>query len=194
MADMFKLSDIKAGHLLVVKNKDTDEEFNMTVVPAKGWRPSPFAAFLLPDVICTEDGDLACCGGGEYWPLACFDDNLREKTSDCVVVRVYGYTMPAQLLSNTTEGRELLWEREAEADAAEETEEPAWLNGKVVCVANKYSDSIPVSEFTVGKVYTVRGGCITSNTGWTSKLPAKDVEDLCAYIGRTFIPFVGEQE
>lgn len=193
MADMFRLSDIKAGHLLVVKNKDNGKEFNMTVVPAKGVRLGIWGV-LFGARADTKDGDLACCGDGEYWPLACFDDNLREKTSDCVVVRVYGYTTPAQLLSNTTEGRELLWEREAEADAAEETEEPAWLNGKVVCVANKYSDSIPVSEFTVGKVYTVRGGCITSNTGWTSKLPAKDVEDLCAYIGHTFIPFVGEQE
>ena len=191
MADMFKLSDIKAGYLLVLKNKDTGKEFNMTVVPAKGWDPGVLTVLLKPDIVGTKDGDLACCGDGEYWPLNTFDDNLEE-SEQFVVVRVYGYATPSQLLSNITGDRELLWERESEAAA--ETEEPWLLNGRVVCVADTYNDSIPVSKFTVGKVYVVKNGAITSDTGWTSKVPAENVEALCSYIGHTFIPFVSEQE
>lgn len=192
MADMFKLSEIKAGYLLVLKNEDDGREFNTTVVPAKGWVPGPLGALF--GMRAVKDGDLACCGDGEYWHLTCFNDNLEEEHAGCGVVRVYGYAPPALLLSNTTDDRELLWEREAEADAAEETEEPAWLNGKVVCVANKYEGSIPVSGITVGKVYTVKDGCLTSDNGWSNKIPAENVEALCRGLGHTFIPFVGEQE
>ena len=87
---MFKLSDIKAGYLLVVE--DGNKRYNMTVVP-------------------NENDALGCCclEEGQWFPLGCFDKNLKYFGVE--VMSVYGRTFNAGLLSNQTSGRKLLWTR-----------------------------------------------------------------------------------
>jgi hypothetical protein len=111
---IFKKEDIKAGYLLKVKDTETGETFNMTVVPTIECKPS-FLAELL-GVIPHAEGDLAvCCPGENWWGLPDFDDDLVQDGTCCYqVVAVYGYTAPKFLLDNSTEERELLWEREEE--------------------------------------------------------------------------------
>lgn len=114
MAEMFKLSDIKAGYLLEVTYYD--ERLNMTVMPSKG---SPFEADArekaLGIVYDPEDGSLGCCcPGSHWWPLAQFTDadNLRVQDGTAQIEAVYGYTANRYLLDNSPKNRELLWRRE----------------------------------------------------------------------------------
>ena len=67
--------------------------------------------------------------------------------------------------------------------------ETKYYNGKVVCVANKYTGRIPLPDFTVGKVYEVVDGVITDDAGWESNRYT-DLENLCNGMGNTFIPLV----
>lgn len=96
--EKFDLSQIKAGYLLVVERTKTGEKFNMTVVDAD------------LGAMC----GLACCSPGvasrHYWPLCRFDANTLSYWGDDIVA-VYGLTHPKFLLDNSTEHRELLWER-----------------------------------------------------------------------------------
>lgn len=62
-------------------------------------------------------------------------------------------------------------------------------DGKVVCVANNYGLSVPVSNFTIGKVYEVVDGVITSDNGYHSK-HYRTVNDLSGGLGHHFIPLV----
>lgn len=92
---MFPLEDIKAGYLLVVKNVETRETFNMTVVP--GRIPGGGTA-------------LGCCyPRRRYWPLRQFGENLDYDGAS--VLAVYGPTSNCDLLANSIQGRELLWKR-----------------------------------------------------------------------------------
>lgn len=91
---MFPLEDIKAGYLLVVKDEKTGEVFNVTVVPSR--------------FVCKEQ--LGCVCPGKYWgPLDSFGESIAKGNRS--VQAVYGLTTNMHLLSNTTEGRNLLWER-----------------------------------------------------------------------------------
>ena len=71
-------------------------------------------------------------------------------------------------------------------------EEPKeeYLNMRVVCVANSYELSSPVSKFIIGKPYEVENGHITSETGFVSD-HYKTVTKLCEGMGHTFIEFKG---
>ena len=90
MVNMFKLSDIKAGYLLVVE--DGGKHYNMTVVPNK------------------NDALGCCCPAESQWfPLGCFNENLEYLGAR--IMSVYGRTFNAGLLSNQTSGRTLLWKR-----------------------------------------------------------------------------------
>lgn len=88
--NMFKLSDIKAGYLLVV----TDEYgcYNMTVIH-------------------NDEGSLGCCcrEKGRYWPLSRFGEELDYLGTK--VLLIYGRTSNSRLMSNETVGRKLLWKR-----------------------------------------------------------------------------------
>lgn len=89
---IFNRDDIKAGYLLVVKNTDSGEVFNMTVVP--------------------NQAGLGCCGSAHWWPLSFFGFNtLACNFPGYEIIKVYGPTCNKYLLSNTTEDRELLWTR-----------------------------------------------------------------------------------
>ena len=68
-------------------------------------------------------------------------------------------------------------------------EAPKYYNGSVVCVERGYWGSVPVSKFTVGKVYTVVDGKIISDTGRRSN-SYRTVELLCGGMGWKFIPIV----
>lgn len=123
MSKIFKLEDIKAGYLLRVRNLDEDKTIHMTVLPIKGMNGAACLLFEILGETIAEDGELACCGDGRYWPLYGWDDDL-EMVGDPYkfnyrVEAVYGYATPKCLLDNSPEGRELLWEREGVDQPAE---------------------------------------------------------------------------
>lgn len=68
-------------------------------------------------------------------------------------------------------------------------EVPQYYNGKVVCVENKFDGSRPVSKFTIGKVYEINDGVITSDEGYNSSKYVS-VHRLCAGMGHKFIEIV----
>lgn len=70
-----------------------------------------------------------------------------------------------------------------------EPEPPKYYNGKVVCVANEYGDSIPINCYTIGKIYEVVDGVITGDDGWKC-IPEPTLEKLCIGVGNKFIPLV----
>lgn len=98
--EKFDLSQIKAGHLLVVKALDSHETFNMTVVPDRYGGPDTLGC---------------CCPKKNWWPLSSFDkDTLIFKnlfSEIYAIQRVYGPTCNQLLLDNSINDRELLWER-----------------------------------------------------------------------------------
>lgn len=77
----------------------------------------------------------------------------------------------------------------------EEPPKPKYYNGKVVCVKHGFESYCPVSSFTIGKVYNVVDGVITSDTGYESSEyryvnDKDDADNLCTGMGWTFIPLV----
>ena len=84
--------EIKDGYLLVVKTGD--EIHNMTVISS-----------MFPN-----DGDLGCVTPHKHWwPVKNF--NEHGVYNDSKVIAIYGRTNNRFLLDNSTEERELLWER-----------------------------------------------------------------------------------
>ncbi len=145
---MFKFSDIKAGYLLRVKDERKNTEYNMTVVPATGYEPSVIYQLLF-DLKSHPDGHLACCGGGEFWSLDYFKDNLEFTTGGffCKVIAVYGYAPAKFLLDNSTECRELLWERqEAKAPAEEENTPVKKMTVEEISAALGYAVKVLTEE------------------------------------------------
>lgn len=117
--EIFKLSDIKAGYLLHIKDLEDERDFFATVMPVVGHEMPSFAKLLfhMTDV---DDGDLAVCSKeGDYDMLKDFDDDLLLDYAEWRIDAVYGLTTPKFLLDCSTEDRELLWERE---DVAEDEE------------------------------------------------------------------------
>lgn len=95
---LFPLEDIKAGYLLRVKDTNSGEEFNMTVVPGLTYG-------------C--EGMGVCCPDKHWWALSRFNDDLTYPGDTThKVMAVYGYCHNRFLLDNTTEDRKLLWSRE----------------------------------------------------------------------------------
>lgn len=155
MNNIFKKADIKAGYLLRVKNGD--KEFNMTVAPTKAYT-APFIAHLILGEVDTAAGDLACCGADHWWPVKYFNDDLETRTGDQVVA-VYGYTTVGSVLDNSTRNRELLWERDApKRMTLEEIEKALGYQVKVV----ETGDTAPVmfkkSNMCAGMVVQLRNG------------------------------------
>lgn len=91
---------IKAGYLVVAEGSDAwgrkrgEDTFNMTAIPDK-------------------DGEigLVCKDEETYHPLERYNDDLRY--GHTTILKVYGGAPNKFALRNTTEGRELLWERPA---------------------------------------------------------------------------------
>lgn len=93
------LPEIKDGYLLVVKTRG--EIHNMTVVN-------------------DSDDELGCVTPNKhYWPVNCFGKNGAYV--DSVIIAIYGRTLPAFLLDNSTDHRALLWEREESKKAEKMT-------------------------------------------------------------------------
>lgn len=122
MADLFKLSDIKAGYLLRVTDTEKDTSWHMTIMPGVKYTPSFLAAMTGSKG--TEEGGLYASGGGHYWPLTEFHSDLRVNCLPYRIDAVYGYTYAKFMLDNSPEKRELLWEREPDEQEAASTEEP----------------------------------------------------------------------
>lgn len=118
---MFKLSDIKPGYLLRLHDSAEDFDFFATVLPCCGYKFGTFVGMLLAASIgLPESGDLALCGDDYYTTLGCIDDELVDTMKRSLRIdAVYGYTVPAQLLANIPDNRELLWEREVEEEEPE---------------------------------------------------------------------------
>ena len=78
-------------------------------------------------------------------------------------------------------------------DTLEKAEEkkPEFYNGKVVCVAKGYKNSVPVGRFVTGKIYLVQDGRVTSEDGCTSDQYIS-IERLSGGMGWTFIEYKGE--
>lgn len=98
----FDFSQIKAGHLLVVKDTAHPEPFNMTV---SGSLVRPTSR---------EEG-LACCNPDkkEWWLFSRFDREGKWQYSggEVKIMAVYGAAEPRAIMDNSIAGRELLWER-----------------------------------------------------------------------------------
>lgn len=96
--EKFDLSQIKAGHLLVVERVDTHEEHLMTVSYTRrviGGEPS-----------------LSCCNcKGNWLGLDDFNSDGVSRSGHYRIIAVFGFTSPRQALDNDKFGRELLWER-----------------------------------------------------------------------------------
>ena len=73
-----------------------------------------------------------------------------------------------------------------------EEKKPEFYNGKVVCVAKGYENSVPIGCFVTGKIYLVQDGRVTGENGYTSNWQYVSVEKLSAGIGWTFIEYKGE--
>jgi len=139
---MFKLSDIKPGYLLRLKDSGKNVNFFVTVLPCSAYKFQTIIGSILASAIGTpKDGDLALCGDDFYSTLGCFDDNLTDRIlGDLRIDAVYGYTTPSNLLDNDPELRELLWERDAEAK--EEPEPVKRMTLEEVCEALGYAVEI----------------------------------------------------
>jgi hypothetical protein len=144
MSNIFKKADIKAGYLLRVKEIETGDEFNMTVVPTRAYEAHPLAVLLFGGKS-REEGDLAtCCPGEHWWPLAEFDDDLVAN-DEYKVVAVYGCTDSKFLLDNSTEERELLWERETD-EAPDEEVKPEPVKMTLAEIAEKLGHPVEIVE------------------------------------------------
>lgn len=60
------------------------------------------------------EGKLCISAEGAWFPVECFDDDLRY--CDSTVIRVYGYASPMNARTTKLYDRELLWTREDEVD------------------------------------------------------------------------------
>lgn len=83
-------------------------------------------------------------------------------------------------------GAKLAFER-LTAPAAEKKEE--YYNGKVVCVKQGFRFSVPIGNFTKGKIYTVNNGVLVADNGYTTNR-YRTLEDLCVGVGYELIPVV----
>ncbi len=119
-------------------------------------------------IVITHDGKITTAT--KY----CADGNKVTATARCAPEDDFNFRV----------GAELAFER-----LMEKIDLPKYYNGKVVCVANEFPPSEPVSKFTVGKVYNVVDGVIISDTDYMSKR-YNTVEHLCIGIGHKFIPLV----
>ena len=135
MSGIFKKEDIEAGYLLRVRNVDTGELFNMTVVPAESYQPEPLLVALGVAPPAQAEGHLACCDPGKHWwPLAEFNDQLEADGKERFqVVAVYGRTASKFLLDNSTNERELLWECAADEDPSVDDTEPVKMTLAEIC-------------------------------------------------------------
>lgn len=102
--EKFDLSQIKAGYLLVVKDTNRAQPYNMTVSVGT---VNPFIG---------QEGLVCCCPGREWWPLKRFnaEGKLVYPGGEAKIMAIYAPTTPKLLLANSTEDRRLLWKREPE--------------------------------------------------------------------------------
>jgi hypothetical protein len=144
MSGIFKKEDIEAGYLLRVRNVDTGELFNMTVVLAESYLPNPLLVALGAAPPAQAEGHLACCNPDKHWwPLAEFNDQLEAEGKERFqVVAVYGRTAPKFLLDNSTNERERLWERAADEDPSVDEPEIRKMTLAEICAKLGYNVEI----------------------------------------------------
>lgn len=62
-----------------------------------------------------------------------------------------------------------------------------FYNGKVVCVSNEVPDKLRCNGFTIGRIYEVKNGRVTSDDDWTCCKQYNSVEELSNGLGNKFI-------
>lgn len=99
------------------------------------------------------------------------------------IERVYdGCTSFRNLRANergTTNNATLVYDRERDTKK--------FYNGKVVCVSNEVPYKLRCSGFTIGRIYEVKNGRVTSDEDWTCCNRYNSVEELSNGLGNKFI-------
>ena len=75
------------------------------------------------------------------------------------------------------------------ADEIEKGEAPKYFNGKVICIEKGYGVSEPIDRLTIGKIYNVVNGRLTTDTGYKSCYYST-VNNLCVGLGWKFLEIV----
>lgn len=102
---------------------------------------------------------------------------VKTATAKCSPDDTFNFKIGAHLAFNR------LFEKEVKQDNTQ------YYTGKVVCTKNKYPHRYSVHGFTVGKIYDVVDGRITTDDGITS-FQYRSLTNLCNSTGNTFIPLV----
>lgn len=129
-------------------------------------------------------GDHLVYMDGDWDEVSSLHDDLNF--AYCKIMKVYDGCYSFKHLEGLIGGNaytkaKLVYDRERDTKKA--------YNGKVVCVKRGYGESVPVSSFTIGKIYEVKNGIIISDTGYKSD-EYYTVENLCGGMGWSFIPIV----
>ena len=131
---------------------------------------------VVGDKIIYQDDGFDCISG--MTDDLCFDNWYVEKVYDgCCSFRNLRTN-----ITGTSHNATLVYDRERD------TKKPLY-NGKVVCIKNGYDESTPVCTFTIGKIYNIVDGVITSDRGYESTAYER-LDFLCGGMGWTFIPLV----
>lgn len=110
-----------------------------------------------------------------------FDNDDSYAYIDKVWEGIWSFRMLDRVLSGKATYGTLVYDYERDTKK--------YYNGKVVCVEKGYSESCPVSEFTIGKIYEIENGVIVSDTGYKSDAYC-ELGKLCGGMGWRFIPIV----
>jgi hypothetical protein len=111
------------------------------------------------------------------------DGSKEQATARCCPEDTFDFNVGAKL------AMERLMEKVAPVTEPKKPEPPKYYNGKVVHIGTLNGLFVPVSKFTVGKIYEVVDGVITSDTGYRSD-KYFTLESLSHGMGNKFIPLV----
>lgn len=129
------------------------------------------------------NGTVICFMKNEYESIGVeFDQPLKGVACH----NCKGFTLMAGKVGTKNTSR---WMLVKQLTAGEVPEQPKYYSGKVVCVSKGYGTSIPLPDFTVGKIYDVVDGVITDDEGWKYH-NYKTLNDICVSMGWTFLGIV----
>lgn len=173
------------------------------------WHSGHKPTELVPDAKYLDIGTNNCFGwgysGAYYGNVISAAAFLKEK--QCIVIYRKGYETIA--LDKTTgkkavakcspedtynfyTGAQLAFDRltgveEKVVEQPEKQAENEGFNGFVECIKNEYKHCLVMSGFTIGKIYEVKNGKITTDNGYTVVNTYYSVESLCIGVGNTFV-------
>lgn len=137
----------------------------------------PYVPYVKEKIVITHDGKTTTA------TMYRGDGSKEQTTARCCPEDTFDFNVGAEL------AMERLMEKTKPVVEPKKPETPKYYNGKVVCIGNLGGFFIPVSDFTVGKIYEVVDGVITSDSGYRSD-KYNTLEFLSQGMGRKFIPLV----